>query len=153
MESRLHQAPPIRRFQWRLGRRGAFLAMMGTLFVALGYGYGFVPLPKANAEQLAMPLAIIPDMRVWGTIWMICGFVAIFNAWWPPGRDVVGFAALEVFASVWAALNISGALFLGAPRAWVVGLIFAIYAGAVLIVSGMPDPTPLIKSEDEVNGG
>lgn len=138
------------KFRWRLGRRGAFLVLMGTAYIFLGYGYGYQSTPRVTKDQLALPLLLVDDLRFWGTLWIVAGVLAVFNAWWPPGRDAVGFMALELFAMVWAVLNITGDLFLDAPRGWVVGVIFGAWAAAVLIVSGMADPTPLTRKAREV---
>lgn len=144
------------RFRWRIGRRGAFLVLMGTAYIFLGYGYGYIDVPDATVSQLGLPLMIaeavgINDgLRFWGTLWILAGVASVFNAWWPPGRDAFGFMALEGFALMWATLNIVGDVLLDAQRGWVVGVIFAAWAASVLIVSGMSDPTPLAKKAREV---
>lgn len=156
LEIRLAQAPWHQRFRWRLGHRGAFLVMMGFLYGMLGYSYGFGHLPPFTVAQLEGPIRLVESLpgvpqdhtialHVWGFIWMVTGCVAIITSWWPPGRDDIGFHALWIFSSVWAVLNFAGQVFLDAPRAAVVGAIFAFYAVTVLIVSGMVDPPPIVK--------
>jgi hypothetical protein len=158
LEARADAAPFLKRSLWRVGRRGTFLVMMGLLYCTLGYSYGFTPLPPFTVQQLEGPISLarwLPFvestkgcLQVWGALWIASGATAIIAAWWPPGRDDIGFHALWVFSSVWAVLNIIGE-FMGAERAGIVGVIFGIYAITVLLVSGMVDPPPLVKAADQ----
>ena len=145
MEQRLNNTSQSKKMQWRLGRRGAFLASMGLLYMFLGYSYGFTDIPAFTYTQLAMPLMIIPSLHVWGALWMATGIAALINAWWPPGRDGGGFIALEALSTVWGILNLFGGIFLDAPRALSLAWIFVVFSISILIVSGMPDPSPLSK--------
>lgn len=154
LHQRAEDAPRRKRIQWRLGRRGAYLVVMGVLYFLLAYGYAFLPLPTYVLDQLAMPILVanflsvdspVHALQFWAALWAGSGVLAIITAWWPPGRDSWGFVALWAFSAVWSVLNLWGGLVLGAPRATVVGLIFAIYALTVAIVSGMPDPPPVAQ--------
>lgn len=150
---RVRNASVREKVTWRVGRRGLYLAFTGVIYVLLGITYGVGTLPSYALAQLEGPLTLIPDIHVWATLWAFCGAVAVVTAWWPPGRDGVGFSALWIFASAWGVLNIVGALVLDAPRAHVVGLVFLAQAVSVLIVSGMTDRTPMAHlAEREIRG-
>jgi hypothetical protein len=154
LEHQVANAPVQRQMRWRLGRRGAFLVLMGTLYLGLAYAYGFQEQPEYVFKQLSMPIKVAmfigfntpsDALTMWGFLWASAGATAIITAWWPPGRDAWGFVALWLFSAVWSVLNLWGGLVLDADRAGIVGLIFAIYAASVVIVSGFSDPSPISK--------
>jgi hypothetical protein len=157
LEAQVAAQPWWRRAMHTLGHRGAFLIVVGFMYLALGYVYAVGSTPPEVLAQLAMPIQVMDWVGIdnphdavtaWALLWMGCAIVAILTSWWPPGYDFIGFIALWVFACVWSLLNIAGALFLDAPRAEIVGFIFFVHAISVLIVSAMVDPTAVSRIAD-----
>lgn len=124
------------------GRRGTFLLIFGTIYVAIGLSYIF----PAQDSPVRRALAWMPvPLWVCGLAWLAAGLAALVAAVLPMPQDRFGFEALAGVASGWVIANlISWALGL-APRGWVSALLCALIAAAVLTVSGMVNPPKLIE--------
>lgn len=158
LRERLDHTRTRTKIQWRLGRRGAYLVLVGSLFTALGFGYGVIEVPPSGVQQMTMHIKALgllgisdtqTALTVWGAAWMLSGLVAVITAWWPPGKDAYGFVAIWSFSSVWSVLAFLGEVVYDSPRASLLGVIFGIYAATVLVVSGMTDPPPISRLEEE----
>jgi hypothetical protein len=89
---------PLRRAQKHLGRRGAFLLILGTGKTCWGASFLVDP-PGTEGLQLLTNLCSI---RHWAWLWIVCGLVTFCSAFLRVGRDRVGFVAALIPPSVWA---------------------------------------------------
>lgn len=128
------------RISAHIGRRGAFLALFGIVYLLIGYSYlGDRPTPAVRA---ALRLAInVAPLWVYGLVWILGGATAlIVGLIVPPTRDAVGFIAMITLPTLWACVYFAAWLHNDAPRGWTSALLFALVAFAVAVVSGMPNP-------------
>ncbi|MFP8944684.1 hypothetical protein ACLIYM_25075 [Streptomyces fenghuangensis] len=88
-----------RRLRARLGRRGAFLAILGTGKTA--YGAGFILAPQQHTEGLHL-LTDMCSLRSWAWLWILCGLVTLGSAFLRVGRDRWGYIAALIPPTVWA---------------------------------------------------
>ncbi|MFG3127320.1 hypothetical protein ACGFZU_06420 [Streptomyces tendae] len=87
-----------RRLRKKLGRRGAFLVIIGIGKTC--YGLSFLVTPPGNhGLQL---LTRVCDLRHWSWLWIICGIVTFASAFLRIGRDGLGFMAALIPPTVWA---------------------------------------------------
>jgi hypothetical protein len=122
------------RLRWliqRAGRRGAFLGFLATLDCAYGYSL-YVTAGPARVYDLFLP------WEAWGVIWMTVGVICAASVL--ALRDRFAFAAAAMLKGAWALLFTDVWLFQRYPRGWVAVIVWAAFAGAVLIVSGWPEP-------------
>ncbi|MFJ9671304.1 hypothetical protein ACIRP5_11020 [Streptomyces sp. NPDC101221] len=87
-----------RRLRKQLGRRGAFLVIIGIGKTCYGLSFLFAP-PGNHGLQL---LTRACDLRHWSWLWIICGIVTFTSAFLRIGRDGLGFMAALIPPTVWA---------------------------------------------------
>ena len=88
----------VRRLQKLLGRRGAFLLILGVGKTCWGASFLIDP-PTDHGLQLLTDLC---SLRHWSWLWIIAGVVTTISAFLKVGRDWFGFAAALVPPTVWA---------------------------------------------------
>ena len=126
----------------RLGRRGLVLVLVGVCWVLLGISVILTP----YSSQGWVPHEEIPGWAR-GSVWIITGCVGIVTAWWPPGKDRWGFAAIvlmpleraasfAVAAVGWALPGIEH----GAPRGWISALIWSAVVALIMLITGWQEP-------------
>lgn len=129
-----------RRLTARLGRRGALLAMKGT--IATLYGYGQIIQPVPDRRGLHMLLVLMP-LRAWGWVWIVAGLTALVCAWLPPRVDWPGYLAVWAITAAWAMSNLVSWWPLGEnPRGWIAALVFGAFGAVCLIAIGWQEPPP-----------
>lgn len=119
----------------RAGHRGAFLAFLTLLDCLYGWSLLTTPPAQFGGYYLLLPLDVI------GWIWLGSGiFVAtgIFLR-----TDRLHFAVASVIFAGWAALFVN-LWWQGLPRAWVSVVLWAAFAGIILIVSSWSEPVTWI---------
>lgn len=119
-----------------LTRRGAFLFLIGAIYLIIGLAYAD-PSTSPPPEAYAAALHLIGTMRFWGSVWAVVGLTGLVTAFWPPAGTLVGFTVLSGWSYGWGALAISSTLVYGSERGWVTGLVWLTFGTALLIVSGM----------------
>ena len=127
-----------RRLSRILGRRGAFLASFGMLWVLYGYGQLVEPLPDTRGIRLL--LNVMP-LDAWACCWIVSGLLAAASSVLPEGRDWVGFPALLAIVLPWMLSYLVSWWPLGdTSRGWVTALIWAVAAVPVIVVAGWREP-------------
>ncbi|GAA4688219.1 hypothetical protein [Streptomyces youssoufiensis] len=81
-----------------LGRRGAFLLILGVGKTCWGIGFLVQP-PPADGLQL---LTAVGPLTAWAWVWIVAGLVTTASAFVRVGRDGLGFIAALVPPMVWA---------------------------------------------------
>jgi hypothetical protein len=128
----------LRRLTRTLGRRGAFLASFGGLWVLYGFGQLVEPLPTKTG--IGLLLSFMP-LVVWAWLWIATGLAALVAAVLPEGYDWFGFLALLMIVVPWMLAYLVGWWPLGDnPRGWVTALIWAVAAVPVIVVAGWREP-------------
>lgn len=124
---------------WVVRRRGAFLALMGAVWVLIGYSYMDIPPSQQPAVHRALHLAItVAPLWVHGLLWIVSGILAIGDGLRKGARSAVGFTAAIIMPTAWMCVYLAAWIDGDVPRGWVSALVFAALAGAIGIVAGMP---------------
>jgi hypothetical protein len=89
----------VRRLRSALGRRGAFLLVLGTGKTC--WGIGMLVIPQPNPEGLRLLTSLCP-LSHWACLWIICGLITASSAFLRIGRDRYGFVAALIPPTVWA---------------------------------------------------
>lgn len=89
----------LRRAQKHLGRRGAFLLILGIGKTC--WGIGFIVAPQENTLGLQL-LTDVCSLRHWAWLWIVAGVITFSSAFLRIGRDKLGFIAALAPPSVWA---------------------------------------------------
>ena len=87
-----------RRLYKALGRRGTFLAILGTGKTCWGVSFLVDP-PRDHGLKL---LTDVCSLRHWSWLWIVCGLVTFCSAFLPIARDRIGFGAALLPPTVWA---------------------------------------------------
>lgn len=87
-----------RRLYKALGRRGVFLAILGTGKTCWGVSFLVDP-PDDRGLTL---LTDVCSLRHWSWLWIVCGLVTLGSAFLRVGRDWAGFVAALLPPTVWA---------------------------------------------------
>jgi hypothetical protein len=87
-----------RQLRKRLGRRGAFLAILGTGKTCWGVSF-LVDTPNDHGLQL---LTQFCGLRHWSWLWILCGLATLASAFVRIGRDWAGYLAAFIPPTVWA---------------------------------------------------
>jgi hypothetical protein len=121
------------------GRRGAFLLLFGIAFMLLGLSFITSP-PDALIRQT---MRWMPDWSpIWfcGLLWLGAGLFGVVFAFTRIPTDRFGFMAMSAVCVGWAVAHCIAQAVGTNDRAWVSAVIFSIMGGAILVVSGMPNP-------------
>lgn len=120
----------------RLGRRGAFLAILGVGKTCWGLSFLIDPPPAQGLELLTR----LCGLQHWAWLWIAAGLVTLFSAFVRVGRDGFGFAAALVPPTVWAiaytAAVVSGQYSRGA---YVAIWYLTSHVGVILWAAGVPE--------------
>lgn len=92
-------ASVVRRLRWHLGRRGAFLLIVGVGKVC--WGVGFILEPQPHPQGLELLTDRYP-LHWWAWLWIGAGLVMIVCAFLRIGRDALGFGVAFIPPAVWA---------------------------------------------------
>jgi hypothetical protein len=88
-----------RRLHALLGRRGAFLLILGVGKTCWGASFLVDPPPAIGLEFLTQ----FCSLRHWSWLWIVCGLITTISAFLRVGRDWFGFLAALIPPTVWAA--------------------------------------------------
>lgn len=131
-----------RQLATRLGRRGAFLLCIGTVWVIYGTGvlqrgsrFGYFP-PDVSA---------VLDSPWWGVAWTATGLLGVACAFRrAPGEDTAGFVGLQLPPLAWFLISIGSWVTswftdYGGANYWMSAAVWAAVLAAVYVVSGWPE--------------
>lgn len=88
-----------RRIREHLGRRGAFLIVLGVGKTCWGIGFLVEPQPHPIGLDL---LTRVAPLHCWAWLWIVAGLTMLACAWLRVGRDGLGFAVALVPPTTWA---------------------------------------------------
>ncbi|MFD3333505.1 hypothetical protein ACFWV1_12795 [Streptomyces sp. NPDC058700] len=126
----------LRRARKHLGRRGAFLLILGTGKTCWGVSFLVDP-PQPLGLNL---LTQVCSLRHWAWLWIVCGLVTCFSAFLRIGRDRYGFYAALIPPSVWAIAYLAAVLAGDYSRAvWVAVWYLTSHVGVILWASTVPE--------------
>lgn len=128
----------LRRASRRVGRRGAFLALFGVVYLLLGYSYLVADTPQVR-HALRVVINIAP-LAVYAWVWCAVGAVAVACGLFSGGHKSVGFTAAVIMPVVWSLVYEAAWLAGDLPRGWVTAATYFAIALAVTAVAGMPEP-------------
>ncbi|WP_030322809.1 MULTISPECIES: hypothetical protein [Streptomyces] len=126
----------LRRAKKHLGRRGAFLLILGTGKTCWGVSFLVDP-PQPLGLQL---LTRYCTLQHWAWLWIICGLVTIGSAFLRIGRDRLGFITALIPPAVWAVAYLAAVLAGDYSRAiWVAVWYLTSHVGVILWASTVPE--------------
>lgn len=120
------------------GRRGAFQLVFGLVYVIVGTGYFL----RSNTALRDVYFFWMPAelLAAFAALWIVAGAVALVSAFLPRPRDAAGYMALVIAPGIWLGLFILASAFTGSPAAIMQSSLYAMFAVAPIIVSGMQGP-------------
>jgi hypothetical protein len=119
-----------------LGRRGAFLLIIGTGKVCFGLGLILAP-PSVLGLELLLRWA---PLHCWASIWILAGAVTAVSAFLRVGRDWFGYVAGLAPPVVWGVAYGTAAVTGDFPRgAWVAGWFLFSHVGVILWAATVPE--------------
>lgn len=125
-----------RRLYLALGRRGAFLLILGIGKTCWGIGFLVNP-PSPDGLHLLTHFA---GLKHWAWLWIICGLVTTTFAFFRVGRDWAGFMAALIPPTVWAiaytAAVVSGTYSRGV---WVAIWYLTSHCGVIMWAATVPE--------------
>lgn len=126
----------LRRARKHLGRRGAFLLILGTGKTCWGISFLVDP-----PEPLGLGLLTrLCGLEHWAWLWIVCGLATLACAFLRVGRDRWGFYAAYIPPSVWAIAYLAGVLAGDYSRAiWVAVWYLTSHVGVILWASTVPE--------------
>lgn len=124
----------------RISRRGAFLSLFGVAWMLIGYSYLHIPAASKPLLHKSLRFALgIAPIEFYGWAWITCGLLAVICGL-VHRVDWVGFGAAMLMPVFWSLVEFAAQFWDGVPRAWVGGVVYAVFAGAIGLVAGMADP-------------
>ncbi|MFM9811592.1 hypothetical protein ACKI16_24155 [Streptomyces scabiei] len=139
-----------RRLHALLGRRGAFLLIVGVGKTCWGISFLVDPPPAQGLELLTQ----LCGLRHWAWLWIVCGLITGVSAFLRIGRDWFGFLAALIPPTVWAAAYASAAVSGDYSRGGFVATWYAAsHIGVILWAAWVPEhsvppaPRPARKGE------
>ncbi|GGW82494.1 hypothetical protein [Streptomyces griseoloalbus] len=125
-----------RRLHKALGRRGIFLAILGTGKACWGVSFLIDP-PSDQGLELLTSLC---SLRHWSWLWIVCGLVTLGSAFLRVGRDWFGFVAALLPPTVWATAYTVAVLSGDYSRgAYVAVWYLTSHVGVILWASAVPE--------------
>lgn len=130
---------------WLPSRRGAFLILFGLVYLVIAKSLADTETTPLVRHVFRFAFTIMP-LYGWALLWLVCGVTAVVDGLLTKGRDTLGFIAAVFAPTVWAFVYLMawiGNSLTPARTLWEQAAVFALIAGAVLLVAGMPDPQPV----------
>ncbi|MFC4111600.1 PAS domain S-box protein [Nonomuraea zeae] len=126
----------ITRILHRVGRRGASLAFVGLLSLAIS-----ASLVLATPEQRAAPgyavLASVAPLTAWAMVWCATGLLCLFQAFMRSDR--IAFAAATALLLLYGLLYLVSTFTGANPRGWVGGAVWLAFGGWIALIATWPE--------------
>lgn len=125
-----------RRLGKQLGRRGAFLLILGVGKTCWGASFLVDPPPAAGLQFLTQ----LCELRHWSWLWIVCGLITTVSAFLRIGRDWAGFLAALIPPTLWA-LAYTVAVFSGdySRGAYVAVWYLTSHVGVIMWAASVPE--------------
>jgi|1185.fasta_scaffold220807_2 hypothetical protein len=120
----------------RIGRRGAILLILAVVDVAYGLSL-MAPPPDSVGSAATVWRQHYAPLWVWGTGWLVIAAILIVSAFLRDDR--FGYAAAIGWKIVWALTTLTSWIIGGVPRGWVQSIIWAVFAGMIVVDAGRPE--------------
>ncbi|TVL89728.1 hypothetical protein [Streptomyces sp. SAJ15] len=126
-----------RRLKQHLGRRGAFLLILGTGKTC--WGVGFIAVPATNPQGLQLLTDVMP-LNCWAWLWILCGLITVASAFLQIGRDWIGFVSALIPPTVWATAYAAAVVTGDFPRGgFVAAWYLTSHVGVILWAATVPE--------------
>lgn len=130
-----------------LDRKDRYLLVKGCMSVFLGYAYAVAHVPQGARNSLSTVTGTFP-LSLYGALWICTGVYCIIASL--SARRINGWTVGVFTPAVWGALYLV-CWFHGDPgRGWVFTGIFWSIAGAMYYASGLVDPGPTLRRNDQL---
>lgn len=131
---------------YHLGRRGAFLALFGGAFILIGQALMQTDETQVVRHVFRFALALAP-LWVYGVAWIVCGVIALVDGLLQRGSDAIGFAFASLMPTIWTIVYLAAWIGddLGFKNLWQSAVLYALIAGAISCVAGMPETPAHLK--------
>lgn len=126
----------IARVLRRIGRRGASLAFVGLLSMAIAASLAFVPADQRVAPGYAM-LASIAPLTVWALVWCATGALCLVQMFMRSDR--VAFAAATALLMMYGLVYLLSTFTGVNPRGWVGGAVWLAFGGWIALIATWPE--------------
>ncbi|MBB1253160.1 hypothetical protein H3146_07220 [Streptomyces sp. OF3] len=121
----------------RLGRRGAFLLILGI--GKTSWGLGFLVAPHPEPRGLALLTSLAP-LHCWAWVWVAAGIATTGCAFLKVGRDALGFVTALVPPTVWATAYTVAVATGDYPRGgWVALWYLTSHVGVIMWAAAVPE--------------
>lgn len=122
----------------RMSRRGMFLVIIGIIQLVIGWATLIAPAPSLTSLHMAHAIGPV----ALGAVMLTAGVGVIVNAFWPPGRDRLGFMIAFPVPLFWGLdtmiTTVMGQWPVGGYTGGLRSVVFWWgYAALILLVSGM----------------
>lgn len=128
---------PVRRLGWRVGRRGACLLLMGVSWTLYGVGL-LLSEPTFAQERGLTVITHVAPLDVWAWLWIVGGALGVGLSM--TRSDAAGYVGVVLPPLTWAVSYALACWPLGDyERGWISAVVWGAIAGALFIVSGIPE--------------
>lgn len=126
----------VARVMRRIGRRGASLAFVGLLSLAIAASLAFAPADQRAAPGYAM-LASFAPLTVWAAAWCVIGALCLVQTFMRSDR--VAFAAATALLVLYGLVYLVSTFTGDNPRGWVGGAVWLAFGGWIALIATWPE--------------
>ncbi|MGN9837668.1 PAS domain S-box protein [Nonomuraea sp. H19] len=126
----------VARVVHRIGRRGASLAFVGLLCLAIAVSLAFAPADQRATPSYAM-LASVAPLTVWALAWGVIGTLCLVQTFMRSDR--VAFAAATALLLLYGLVYLLSTFTGDNPRGWVGGAVWLAFGGWLALIATWPE--------------
>ncbi|MEW1838946.1 PAS domain S-box protein [Nonomuraea angiospora] len=124
----------------RIGRRGASLAFVGLLSLAIAASLAFAPASQRATPSYAV-LASIAPLDVWAVLWLATGTLCLVQMFLRIDR--MAFAAATALVLLYGLVFLVSTFTGDNPRGWVGGAVWLAFGGWITLIATWPEAVTL----------
>ncbi|MET7333354.1 PAS domain S-box protein [Nonomuraea sp. NPDC005650] len=124
----------------RVGRRGASLAFVGLLSLAIAASLAFAPASQRATASYAALAAIAP-LDVWALLWLATGLLCLVQMFLRSDR--MAFAAATALVLLYGLVFLVSTFTGDNPRGWVGGAVWLAFGGWITLIATWPETVTL----------